>query len=429
MTSIVVVGLSHRTSPVSLLERLSIAEEELPKALHQLVSYEHVLEGVVLSTCNRVEVSAVVSRFHGGAQDLRNFLGEFRHVAPEDLSDHLYTYHDDGAVRHLFRVAAGIDSMVVGESEILGQVRRAFQVAQENDAIGRVLGHAFRKALSVGKRARSETGIARNPASFSSAVVELARRARSIRSLGHERVVVLGSGNMGRLTVRALTKAGVRDVTVMSRNEQTARSEAEDSGTRWRPFFDLDEALTESDMLVSCTTSPEAIIDRPRLEKVISRRQRPAPLFIVDMAVPRDVDPAVAALPGVILRDIEDLRGVVESGLGSRRSEIAQVEEIIAAELERFVEWQRADEFSPVIAALVARADDMRRAEAARRGTVLDSLDERQRAAVDHLTRRIVSKLLHAPIRNVRRQAGSKQGYIYLQTLRELFELDDDTTS
>ena len=178
MTSVVVVGINHRTSPVGLLERLSISEEELPKALHQLMGYEHVLEGVVLSTCNRVEVCAVVSRFHGGAQDLRNFLTDFCHVAPEDFSDHLYTFHDEGAVRHLFRVAAGLDSMVVGETEILGQVRHAFQVAQHHDAVGRVLGQAFRRALSVGKRARSETAISRNPASFSSAAVELARRAR-----------------------------------------------------------------------------------------------------------------------------------------------------------------------------------------------------------------------------------------------------------
>ena len=429
MTSIVVVGLNHRTSPVGLLERLSISEEELPKALHQLLGYEHVLEGVVLSTCNRVEVCALVSRFHGGAQDLRNFLAEFRHVAPEDFSDHLYTYHDDGAVRHLFRVAAGVDSMVVGESEILGQVRRAFQVAQEHDATGRVLGQAFRRALSVGKRARSETAISRNPASFSSAAVELARRARAGAALTGERVLVVGAGSMGKLTVRSLTEAGARDVTVIGRREGSARSAAEPSGAGWRPLDELLDALGEADIVVTCTTSPGSILDRSQVERALARRRRPKPLFIVDMAVPRDVDPSVASLQGVILRDIEDLRGVVEGGLDNRRGEISKVEDIIVAELERFMEWQRADEFSPAIAALVARAEDIRAREIERARPGLGPLDARQIAALDHLTKRIVAKLLHAPIRNVRRRAASKQGYIYLQTVRELFELDDEPSS
>ena len=170
-TGILVAGLSHKTAPIGLLERLAVADERLPKALHQLLTYEHVFEGAVLSTCNRIEVYAAASRFHGGAQDLRNFFAEFCHVAPEDFVDHLYTYHEEGAVEHLFRVASGIDSMVVGESEILGQVKRAYQLALEEQAARRFLGRAFRQALRVGKRARSETAISRNPASISSAAV------------------------------------------------------------------------------------------------------------------------------------------------------------------------------------------------------------------------------------------------------------------
>ena len=354
MTSIVVVGLNHRTSPVGVLERLSIADEDLPKALDHLLTYEHVLNGVILSTCNRVEVTAVVSRFHGGAQDLRNFLAEFRHVAPEDFADHLYTYHDDGAIRHLFRVASGVDSMVVGESEILGQVRRAFQVAEDGGAAGRVLGRAFRQALSVGKRARTETAIARNPVSFSSAAVRLARRG--LRSaLGSQRVLIVGAGKMGRLTLRALKDAGARHVTVVSRSASTARDAAAPSGAGWRPLRELEGALAEADIVVSSTTSPGIVLDAPVVERALERRGGSSPLFIIDIAVPRDVDASVGLLPGVILHDIDDLRAVVEAGMGNRMAEISKVQDIVAAEMEGFFEWQRADEFSPSIAALVAR--------------------------------------------------------------------------
>jgi glutamyl-tRNA reductase len=428
MTSIV-VGLNHRTSAVSLLERLSISFEDLPKALHHLLTYEHVIEGAIVSTCNRVEVAAVVSRFHGGAQDLRNFLAEFCHTPPEDFSDRLYTYHDEGAIRHLFRVAAGLDSMVVGESEVLGQVRRAFQAAEEQGATGRVLGHAFRRALSVGKRARSQTAIGRNPVSFSSAAVKLARRALPAHVLGSERVLVVGAGKMGRLTLRSLVEAGVGDVTVVSRTSSAARRAAELGGARWRPLRELGDALAEADIVVSSTTSPEALVDARLVEAALRRRGGSVPLFVIDIAVPRDVDPAVAALPGVILRDIDDLRAVVEAGVGSRVEEISKVEEIIARETERFLEWQRADELSPTIAAFVAHADAVRARELERARHELQGLSESERDAVDQLTRRIVAKLLHTPIKNARRLSASKQGYLDLATVRELLELDDDRTT
>ena len=315
--SIVVVGLNHKTAPVDVLERLSIPDERLPKALHQLSTYEHVLEGALLSTCNRIEAYAVVSKFHGGAQDLRNFLAEFCHAAPEDFSDHLYTYHDEGALRHLFRVAAGIDSMVVGESEILGQVRRAYQPAADEGMIHRVLGAAFRQTLRVGKRARTETSIGHNPVSVSSAAVELARRAWQDGSLDGRRVTIVGAGKMGRLAAQALKASGAGDVTVVNRSEERGRDLAETFGATSRAVEDLTEVLAESDIVICSTTSPQTVIDKP----LLARARRDAgdrPLFVVDIAVPRDVDPAVAELPGVVLRDIDDLRGVVENGVGAR---------------------------------------------------------------------------------------------------------------
>ena len=423
--SIVVVGLNHKTAPVDVLERLSIADERLPKALHQLSTYEHVLEGAILSTCNRIEAYAVVSKFHGGAQDLRNFFAEFCHIAPEDFADQLYTYHDEGALRHLFRVAAGIDSMVVGESEILGQVRRAYQRAADEGMIHRVLGAAFRQTLRVGKRARTETSIGHNPVSVSSAAVELARRAWPDGSLDGKKVAIVGAGKMGRLAAQALKASGAGDVTVVNRSEERGRDLAETFGAVSRSFGDLVPVLAESDIVICSTTSPQTVIDRPLLE---GARQGAGgrPLFVVDIAVPRDVDPAVADLPGVVLRDIDDLRGVVEGAVGARMGEVGRVEELIAEELDRFSQWQRSTEIAPTAAALVEKADGIRAAEMERIAGHLAAMTPEQRDAVDHLSRRMVAKLLHAPLKSARDLAGSKQGQLYLTALQELFGLSDE---
>ena len=423
---IVVVGLNHKTAPISLLDRLSITESELLKALHQLETYEHVNEAVVLSTCNRIEAYAAVTKFHGGAQDLRNFFAEFCHVAPEDFTDHLYTYHDEGAVRHLFRVASGIDSMVIGESEILGQVRRGFQFAMEEGISGHLLGSAFKRAIRVGKRARSETAIGRNPVSISSAAVELARRAFEPKAMSGKRIVIVGAGKMGRLAAQALASAGAGDVVIVNRSQQRADDLAATFNAVARPFEELVDVLADADIVISSTTAPGTVIDAAIVERALDLRGEDRALFIVDIAVPRDVEPEVAAIEGVVLRDIEDLRGVVEASVGGRIGEVSKVEEIIAAEVERFVQWERAAEAAPTASALVARADEIRRSELERFLTRLESLSPEERDAVDHLTRRIVAKILHAPLAKSRELASSKKGEAYLEALRALFDLDDE---
>ena len=421
---VVVVGLNHNSAPVDLLERLAVHEEELPKALHQLMTYEHVLEGVVLSTCNRIEVYAVVSKFHGGAQDLRNFLAEFRHVAPEDFSDRLYTYHDDGALRHLFRVAAGIDSMIVGESEILGQVRRAFAAAQEEGATQRVLGSAFRKALRAGKRARTETAIGRNPVSISSAAVELARKTFDGDTLAGKKVAIVGAGKMGRLAAQALAAAGASDVTVVNRTEERAQELADAFGATPVPMEALPAVLERSDIVITSTTAPETIVDPQMVANAVATRPPDKALFFVDIAVPRDIDPAVGDIAGVVLRDIDDLRGVVDASIGSRLSEISKVEEVIGQEVSSFLDWQRSSEIAPTIAELVARAEDIRVRELARLRDV--GLTPEQMTEVDRLTKRMVARLMHPALEKAKELASSKQGHTYLTALRELFELDDE---
>ncbi len=424
--SLVVVGLNHRTAPISLLERLSISEEQLPKALAHLGNYEHVLEGAILSTCNRIEVYAVVSKFHGGAQDLRNFLAEFCHVAPEDFVDHLYTYHDEAAVRHLFRVGSGIDSMVVGESEILGQVRRAFGAGADEGMVGRYLRRAFQQALRVGKRSRTETAIGRNPVSVSSAAVELTRTAFPEQSLAGKRVLVVGAGKMGKLAMRALAHAGARDVTIVNRTEERAERLAGEFEARSLSFDELGDALVEADIVLSSTTAPQTVIDRKMVETALERRGDQASLLVVDIAVPRDVETDVGDIPGVVVRDLEDLRGVVESSIGSRIGEVVKVEDIVSDELEHYLEWERATEMAPTVAALVSSADDIREVELEKALGRLRHLPAEDQVVIDHLSRRIVSKLLHGPIKRAKELSSGKQGHVYLDALRELFDIEDD---
>ncbi|MGH2751417.1 MAG: glutamyl-tRNA reductase [Actinomycetota bacterium] len=424
--SIVVVGLNHKTSPISLLERLAIPDERHAKALGELRNCEHVTEGVILSTCNRVEVYASVTKFHPGAQALRNFLSQFCHVAPEDFSDHLYTYFDEGAVSHLFRVAAGVDSLIVGESEILGQVRRAISFAEDEDCVGRNLRRAFGQALSVGKRARSETEISRNPVSISSAAVELARRAFAEQTLEDKRVVIVGAGKMGRLAVRALQAAGATETIIVNRGEERAQSLADAYGVQSRSLADLPDVLARADIVICSTTAPGTVLDHKTAREMADRRERPDDLFIVDIAVPRDVDPSVAEIDGIVLRDIEDLRALVENNIGGRLDEISKVEDIIATELERFVRWERALEVAPAIARLVDRSEAVRVAELERFRARMGALTPEQSEVIDQMTRRIVNKILHTPLSKSKEIASSTQGHVYLEALYELFELEDD---
>ena len=426
---VVVVGANHRSAPVDLLERLAVLEDRLPKALDGLAQLDEVLEGVVLSTCNRTEVYATVTRYHAGIQNLRDFLCEFCHVAPEELADHLYAYHDDGAVRHLLRVAAGIDSLVVGESEILGQVRSAFAAATDKGLCRHLLATAFKRALRAGKRARTETAIGRNPASVSTAAVELARRAFGSRDLSGRRVLVVGTGNMGRLAAAALRDRGATELTVMNRTYEGARALGRQIGAAARPLADLVDALAEADIVISSTAAPGHIILRSHAEEAMRRRGPNGTLVVVDIAVPRDVATSVGEVDGAVLHDIGDLKDVVEASMGTRRAEVTKVEAIVAEELEAYLAWERAIEVAPTAAALVEFGERVRAHELQRIATVLAEMPERQRSAVEDLSRRLVSKLLHPPLARTKEASASQQGQLYVKTVRELFGLQDDDSA
>ena len=420
--SVVVVGLSHRTVRLDLLERMAVGEARLAKALADLMRREFVSEGVVLSTCHRVEVYVVAERFHGAAQDVRNFLSELAFVPPEEFSDHLYTYVDEAAAAHLFAVAAGLDSLVPGESQILGQVRDAWERARAEGAAASRLSALFRRAVEVGKRARTETAIGRGITSVAHAAVAMA--ADRLGTLAGRRIVVLGAGEMGKGTASALAAAGAGggELVVVNRTSERAKAVAQRVGGRGVPLEELPDVLAEADVLLSSTGAPGVVVEEADLARaIVARTERP--LLVVDLGMPRNVDPAVGELPGVTLLDLDDLRAFADAGIDARRGEVARVRAVIAEELTRYTADLAAREVAPTVTALRAHADALREQELERHRHRLGALDPRQQEAVEALTRRIVAKLLHEPTVRLKDAAGSPRGERLAGALRELFDL------
>jgi glutamyl-tRNA reductase len=418
--SLVAIGLNHRTAPLGLLERMTIGEADLPKALHTLHSRPHINEAVVLSTCNRIEVYADVDRFHGAYQDIRDTLSELCHVLPETFSDHLYAHYDVDAVRHLFSVVSGLDSAVLGESEVLGQVRRAWELAQAERVAGSALGTLFRQGLEVGKRVRSDTSIGRHTTSVSQAAVAMA--SERLGGLADRRVLVLGAGEMGEGMITALAASGVGDISIANRTWQTAEGLAAKVGGQAVRMADLPAALAAADLLLTSTGATSMIVESSDVAAVMSARAG-RPLLIVDIAVPRDVEPAAAQLDGVTLLDMDDLKAFADAGVRERRREVAAVAAIIDEELERFTTSSTVRELAPLIGALHERAEQIRVEETERLAAKLAGLDERSRHAVEALTKGIIGKLLHEPTVRLKDAAGTARGERLADAIRELYDL------
>jgi glutamyl-tRNA reductase len=419
---VVVVGLNRRTVPLDMLERMTVSDAGLPKALRDLTDCAHVSEAVLLSTCMRTEVYAVVEPFHRGVSDIRGFLARLGSSPPEDFADDLYSYFDEGAAAHLFEVAAGIDSPVLGEGEILGQVRHAWERAWEEAAAGPTLSHLFRHAVEVGKRARSETAIARGITSLSQAAVALVRE-RLGGSLDGYDVLMVGAGEVGEGIAAALAASvRARRVVVANRTRDRAVELAGRVSGEPVELGALSEALADADVVLTSTASPSILLEASDVAPVLARR-RGRPLLVMDVAVPRDVDPGVGRLPGVTLLDMDDLRSFAESGLAGRRGEVAGVRALIAEELERYLDITAARGVAPLVAALRARAEDVRTNELDRYRSRLDGLDPRQRDAVEALTKGILGKLLHQPTVKLKEAARTPRAAQLGGALRSLFEL------
>jgi len=420
--SLVVVGLNYRTAAVDLLERMTVATAALPKALQDLTGREHLAEVVLLSTCNRTEVYARTTRFHDGVDDVRHFLAELSGVDPDLIGEQIYTYHDDAAAAHLFGVASGLDSMIIGEGEILGQVREAWSAAERESTVGQFLSRTFRHAVEVGKRARTETGIGRHAVSVSSAAVQVA--AERLGSLEGRRVLLLGAGDVGEGMAMALSGAGVGEIVVANRSRSRGSELASRVGGRAVPLDDVLEALVSSDVLLASTGATGTLIERADMEEVMRRRDGRA-LLIVDVAVPRDVDPGVAGVFGVMLLDIDDLKAVGEQSLEHRRAEVGKVRVIITDEIDRLRMERLAREVAPLVTSLRERAEELRLHELERHSSKLAALDPPTREVIDQVTRGLMNKLLHEPTVRLKDAAGSARGELYADALAALFALDD----
>jgi glutamyl-tRNA reductase len=423
-----VVGLNFKSAPLELLERLAVDPERLPKALAHLLERDHVHEGVVLSTCNRVEVYSVISRFHAGSTDVRHFLGEFHHLEPQDFADQLYSYYEERAVRHLFAVASGVDSMVVGESQILGQVREAFRAAQAEHAVGPLLSTLFGRAIKVGRRARTETSIGAGPTSTLEIGLRVAER--QLGSLAGRRVLVVGAGKMGRLAGRRLRAAGVGEVVVANRTEANGATLARELSGRHVPLARARDELAVTDLVIASTAAMTPTITVEVVASALARRAADAtaprqPLVVLDLGVPRDVEPEVRALPGAFLADLDGLRAVLETEDDGRLAEIERVRRLIGEESAAFMAWQREVRLGPTIRALRAKAEEARRRELARAEGRLAGLSDAERAAVEAVTRRLVNKLLHEPVVRGKALAAGPDGDLYALMLHQLYAPDE----
>lgn len=418
--SVIVVGLNHRTVPVELLERMTVPEHMVPKVLHDLMAREHLLEVVVLSTCNRTEIYARCTHFHGAVGDVRDFLADHSGAAPEEFENHLYTYYDDAAVGHLFSVVAGLDSMIVGESEILGQVRDAWEAATREQTSSQALSRLFKHAVESGKRVRTETGISRHPVSIPSAAVTVA--AEHLGTLEGARVLVIGAGQMGKGLASTLRSRGVEHVWIGNRTAVRAEELAAQVGGKAVPLTDIADTLVDADVLFTSTASSGVLIERATVEMVMACRNA-RPLLIVDVALPRDVDPGVADILDVTLLDLDDLKDFAQRSAERRRREIGKVREILAAEIDRYRGERAAREVAPLITSLRELGEGVRRLEIERFKTKLAELDPDTRELVEAITHGIVNKLLHEPTVRVKDAAGTPRGDYYADALATLFDL------
>jgi len=420
--SIVVIGVNQRSIPIDSFERLTIDDDHVLKVLDDLGSSDDIAEAVVLSTCNRTEIYVRSERFHPAFTDVRAALGRHSGLAYEDFADHLYIHNDLDAVRHLFSVAAGLDSAVLGETEILGQVRRSFETARSAGATGVTLEDLFTSSGTVGRKVRASTGIARNITSVSRAAVAMA--TERLGSLDGSCICVLGAGEMSEGMTVALRDAGTRRIVICNRTVERAATLAEKVGGDVAPLDELRSVVADIDVLLTGTGANALMIDHEALAEVMAQRPH-RPLLIVDIAVPRDVDPAAADIDGVTLLDMEDLTAFAEAGRAERRSEIAAVRAVIDDEVSRFAASTQSRKVEPLAAAFRRDVDALRTSEVDR---LTGSLDDETRRHVDAATKAVLNKLLHGPMTELRASAGTPRGERLAAALQDLFgtELSDE---
>ncbi|MFP5106520.1 glutamyl-tRNA reductase [Neobacillus sp. C211] len=417
-----VIGINYKTAPVEIRERLSFNEADLAEAIKKLNTKKSILENIILSTCNRTEIYAVVDQLHTGRYYIKEFLSEWFGIEQKEFSPFLFVYEDDGAVDHLFNVTCGLNSMVLGETQILGQVRTSFILAQEVGTTGTVFNHLFKQAVTVAKRAHSETDIGANAVSVSYAAVELAKKI--FGSLANKHVLIFGAGKMGELAAQNLHGNGVKKVTVINRTYEKAQDLAHRFSGKARSLAELEKSLAEADILISSTGAKDFVISKEMMVKV-EKKRKGKPLFMVDIAVPRDLDPRIAELENVFLYDIDDLEGIVEANLQERKKAAEKIMLMIEKEIVEFKQWLGMLGVVPVISALREKAHVIQSETMVSLERKLPNLSERDLKVLNKHTKSIINQLLKDPILQAKELAARPDANQAMDLFMKIFNIEE----
>lgn len=418
-----VVGLNYKTAPVEIREKLSFIESDLPNAMEALQKQKSILENVIISTCNRTEIYAVVDQLHTGRYYIKQFLANWFNIPMEQFEDHLFIREEDESLNHLFRVTAGIDSMVLGETQILGQVKKSFLQGQEIGTTGTVYNQLFKQAVTFAKRAHSETAIGENAVSVSYAAVELAKKI--FGSLKDKHVAILGAGKMGELAIQNLYGNGVGKVTVINRTFEKAQNLASKFDGDAKAMNELQCTLLEADILISSTGATDYVIDQD-LMKDVAKFRKGDPLFMVDIAVPRDLDPRIGDVPNVFLYDIDDLQGIVQANLAERERAANEITAMIQEEIIQFKDWFNTLGVVPVISALRKKAATIQEETMMSIENKMPNLTERERKILNKHTKSIINQLLKTPILQAKELANEKNAEAQLALFQQIFGIEDE---
>lgn len=414
-----VVGVNHQTTPVAIRGKLSFATAQLQEALHSL--HNHISQGIILCTCSRTEIYTLAEEWATAESATINFLSTRANLSQRDLRRYAYVCHNEEAVKHIFRVAAGLDSMIIGEYEILGQVKRALEEAEKSRLIERPLLNLFRQAVRTGRRVRAETDISKNALSVSSVAVDLAVQA--VGDIRESKIIVIGAGEAGRLVAKASWQRGASQITVVSRSQENGQALSEMLHGKWVSMEELKDQLLTCDIVISCSGAPFPVLELKTVRSVMSNRSE-HPLLIIDIAVPSDVEPEVKHLSGVSLYDIDDLTAICNLNYDQRHDEITSAMEIVDDETSRFMKsWQEL-EVRPIIRALMKKAERIRQAQLKTTLKKLPELSEEELAQLEVMSKSIVTKLLHEPIQNLKDNTGKREEQI--KAISELFHLDNE---
>ncbi|MGM7636504.1 glutamyl-tRNA reductase [Bacillus sp. Hm123] len=420
---IVVVGLNYKTAPVEIRERLSFNDSDLERAMSALQQQKSILENVILSTCNRTEIYAVVDQLHTGRYYIKDFLSKWFKLEKEEFTPFLFIYEQEAAVEHLFKVASGLNSMVLGETQILGQVRSSFLRGQEITSTGTVFNHLFKQAITLAKKAHAETDIGANAVSVSYAAVELAKKI--FGNLKGKHVLVVGAGKMGELAIQNLHGSGATKVTVINRTFEKAAVLAERFDGDAKTLQELQCALVEADILISSTGSKDYVITKERMA-VVEKMRKGKPLFMVDIAVPRDLDPAISELQSVFLYDIDDLEGIVQANLAERQKAAARIELMIESEIITFNDWINMLGVVPVISALRQKALSIQAETMESIERKMPDLTDRERKVLSKHTKSIINQMLKDPISQAKELAGDKRSAEKLELFMQIFNIEQE---